>query len=375
MKSGTTTKKQNRQAIRKRRAERRFAFLKQLRRDTTLSSSAKMVVWSLADDSYNLETERCDPGFAKIAKNVGRSLRPTKKAIKEAKDAGWITFTSTRGGSEDCSNRYTPVWSKKAVTKPGVGAPYQSTADVAQRVAAYDAANPDMSTRVVAEALGVSRMSVQRARKSAVPPGKTGCPKGENQGVPTSALRDTKNAEIIEEVEDKGCRTQHRCPIQPVLQTVVTGAVDSTRTLSEPQRGEEEEAALAARGFAAPLALEEEMAFQQLCEMWSVRDQWHKEVDVAKAREAVAVVSAKYGDQIRAEHGVDFFPYLLGQAQLWITKINSAQYLPRLEAWLGVAPGFHDEIVDWWIKLPRDMGGGRRRKRSLLAIATGRLAS
>src|SRR5277367_5972005 len=156
-----STKKQNLKAIRKRRADRRFAFLRQLRRDTNLSSSAKMVVTSLADDSYNLDTERCNPGFAKIAKNVGRSLRPTKKAIREAKDAGWIAFTSTHGGSEDCTNRYTLVWSKKAtILKPGEASSHP-TADVAQRVAAYDAANPDMSTRVVAEALGVSRMSVQ----------------------------------------------------------------------------------------------------------------------------------------------------------------------------------------------------------------------
>jgi hypothetical protein len=145
--------------------------------------------------------------------------------------------------------------------------------------------------------------------------------------------------------------------------------------LYTPIEEEEEGAALAARAFGAPLALEEEMALQKLCEMWSVRDQWHKEVDVAKAREAVAVVSARDGEQIRADFGVDFFPYLLGQAQLWITEINSAQYLPKLEAWLGVAPGHNGEIVDWWIKRPRDMRGGRGRKPDLLAVAIGRRAS
>jgi hypothetical protein len=254
---------------------------------------------------------------------------------------------------------------KKAVTKPAAGAPSQSGADVAQRVAAYDAANPDMSTRVVAEALGVSRMSVQRARKSAVPPEKTGCPKGENRGVPTSAPRDNKNTEIIEEVEDEGDRAQHRCPIRPVLQTVVTGAVDSTRTLSEPQRGEEEDAALAARGFAAPLASEEEMAFQQLCRLWQVREQFWPAVDEVKAREAFAAVYAEHGDQI---HGVDTGYYLVEQAKTWIAEGDGPRFMKKLEVWLGAKPD-KGEAVPWWSKHPTPRTDGRRRQPDLMKTA------
>jgi hypothetical protein len=116
MKKNTTSKKQNRAALRKRRATRRFAFLKQLRRDTKLSSSAKIAVWSLADDSYNLDNENCNPGFSKIGTNIGRTGRQAKRSIREAQDAGWIMFTSTLGGSETCTNRYSPVWDKVANT-------------------------------------------------------------------------------------------------------------------------------------------------------------------------------------------------------------------------------------------------------------------
>ena len=67
------TKKENRKSVRTRRAKRKFAFLKQVRRDTALSPSAKIVVWSLADGFYNLETEQCNAGFTTLGRAIGRS--------------------------------------------------------------------------------------------------------------------------------------------------------------------------------------------------------------------------------------------------------------------------------------------------------------
>src|SRR6516162_4905535 len=85
-------------ATRKQRAKRKFAFLKELRRDTTLQPSAKMVVWSLAEDFYNLDDERCNPGFASLARAVRQ--RSVIDAIGEAKTRGWIEVSSIGGGSK-----------------------------------------------------------------------------------------------------------------------------------------------------------------------------------------------------------------------------------------------------------------------------------
>jgi hypothetical protein len=101
-------------ATRKQRAKRKFAFLKELRRDTTLQPSAKMVVWSLAEDFYNLDDERCNPSFASLARAVGRRQRSVIDAIGEAKTRGWIEVSSIGGGSKRSTNRYTIVWEKRA---------------------------------------------------------------------------------------------------------------------------------------------------------------------------------------------------------------------------------------------------------------------
>ena len=105
-------------ATRKQRAKRKFAFLKELRRDTTLQPSAKMVVWSLAEDFYNLDDERCNPSFASLARAVGRRQRSVIDAIGEAKTRGWIEVSSIGGGSKRSTNRYTIVWDKRADVAP-----------------------------------------------------------------------------------------------------------------------------------------------------------------------------------------------------------------------------------------------------------------
>jgi hypothetical protein len=312
-----TTKK----TVRTQRAKRRFAFLKEMRRDTSLSSSAKMVVWALADDFYDLDTERCNPGFEGIAKAIGRSLRPTKQAIREAKDAGWIKVNSIGGGSKRCTNRYTLVWNKVA-NKPSTN---QATDNVEETAKAPES---------------------DRAR----------------QGHP----EESKHAEIIEEDEKRVLSTA------PVLQTVKASAVDSTRTYSEPQRGEEEEeATMAARGFAAPPE-EGEIEFQQLCHGWP-RHQFYDDLDMAKCRARFAAIAFEHGEAIRAQ-GVSVGAYLLDRARVWVDALdkandgNGGQFLKKLHVWLG-APDHGGNASDWWRLNPTAPKSGGRRKPNFIEIA------
>ena len=124
-------------AIRKQRAKRKFAFLKELRRDITLQPSAKMVVWSLAEDFYNLDDERCNPSFASLAMAVGRRQRSVIDAIGEARAKGWIEVSSIGGGSKRSTNRYTIVWDKGAdvvVPRQATEKANQHTEDIEETV-------------------------------------------------------------------------------------------------------------------------------------------------------------------------------------------------------------------------------------------------
>jgi hypothetical protein len=77
-----------------------------------------MVVWSLAEDFYNLDDERCNPSFASLARAVGRRQRSVIDAIGEAKTRGWLEVSSIGGGSKRSTNRYTIVWDKRADVAP-----------------------------------------------------------------------------------------------------------------------------------------------------------------------------------------------------------------------------------------------------------------
>jgi hypothetical protein len=123
-----------RTATRKQRAKRKFALLKELRRDATLPPSAKMVVWSLADDFYNLDDEQCNPSFASLARAVGRRSRSVIDAIGEAKAGGWIEVSSIGGGSKRSTNRYTIVWDKRADVTPAAEKTTQPNDDTEETV-------------------------------------------------------------------------------------------------------------------------------------------------------------------------------------------------------------------------------------------------
>jgi hypothetical protein len=357
----TTATNKNRKALRKRRSKRRFVFLKQLRLDTTLSSSAKMAVWALADDRYNIDTEQCNAGFGTLGKDIGRSGRQAKRSIKEAEVAGWITIQSIGGGSKTCTNRYTLVWDKIADTTK------DTTSD-------SDTQNEETGPRSTKDA----------------PSNKTS-PNATPAATQDGEVEDGEFTEIIEQNETEG---GHTCPPSSA-ETVVQGGSNMSQGGHEWSRGgsymshepllnlsEEEEggkeAATAARGFAAPPEREEQdLAFQQLCQLWQIRDEFWPDIDMAKAREAFAAVSSEFGDQIRRENpGVSFGYYMLARAQVWIDAFLTAhpggdgpKYLKKLEVWLG-APDGKGNAVPWWQKkpTPRD-NRPRGRKPDLLAIA------
>jgi hypothetical protein len=328
----STKKKQDRTALRKRRANRRFAFLKQLRRDTDLSSSAKLVVWSLADDSYNLDDERCNPGFAAIGANVGRTGRQAKRCIKEAQDAGWITFTSTSGGKDTCTNRYTLVWEKIA----------NPTTDTASE---GDTQSADVDEHATQD-------TPSPAESPDEPPDVT----------PGDTVEDGEYTEIVEEPETEG---GHTCPPSaPEMdpegghRRSPGGSYMSHEPNLNPEGGRKEGKPWGRRADArALLKREDEQAFQKLCEMWSVRDVFHGEGDMVKSRNAFAAMDAEHGDRIRAESGVQVGDYMLDRANVWITEIDTAQRLPKLECWLGVEPGFKGNVEQWWQRRPRQFGG------------------
>jgi hypothetical protein len=312
------TKKENRKSVRTRRAKRKFAFLKQLRRDTALSPSAKIVVWSLADGFYNLETEQCNAGFTTLGRAIGRSQRQTQRSIKEAAAAGWITISSIGGGSRDCTNRYALVWDK------------------------------------IANGTGPDKSSAKPEKPIKAPePVQT-----------TPSFEDGQFIEIIDENEFDRCHSRHGC--HEWSPGVSCMSNEPTPNLKGEEGRRKHSAAL---GFAAPLMKEEEeMAFQQLWELWQVKEQFAPAGDMAKSRAQFAAVWAEYGETIRAEHGVDAGYYLQERAKAWIKGSDSPRYLKKLEVWLG-APDGKGDAVAWWQKDPSPRARGRGGKPDLAAVA------
>ena len=288
-------------AIRKQRAKRKFAFLKELRRDTSLQPSVKMVVWSLAEDFYNLDDERCNPSFASLARAVGRQQRSVIDAIGEAKTRGWIEISSIGGGSKRSTNRYTIVWDKAADVEP------EQAADKANQ------------------------------------------PTDDVEEVVSEAAENSQSPEMIHVNEIEVCSDLHGC--SPLHEGMQSSAHEPTPNLKGEE--EEEDAAVAARGFAAPpLAEEDEVAFRQLYELWRVREQFWSAADPVAARQAFAVACAQYGEEIRSTRGVNPGGYILERAQIWISGSESPRFLKSLEAWLGGEPDSRGRTEHWWLKDP-----------------------
>ena len=316
-------------ATRKQRAKRKFAFLKELRRDTALQPSAKMVVWSLAEDFYNLDDERCNPSFASLARAVGRRQRSVIDAIGEAKAGGWIEVSSIGGGSKRSTNRYTIAWDKRA----------------------------DVAPEQAAEKTNQAIDDIEEAM--------------------SEATENSQSTEMIHVNEIEVCSPLHGC--SPLHEGMQSSAYEPTPNLKGEEEGED--APLAARGFAAPpLAEDDEMAFQQLCQ-WP-RYQYWPDFDEVKAREAFAAVCAEHGEQILAQSGLGVGAYLVDRAKVWVEAFavahpngDGGRYLKRLEVWLG-APDANGKASPWWslAPTPKASGGGRGRKPDLLQTTLRRAA-
>jgi hypothetical protein len=301
-----------------------------------------MVVWALADDFYNLDTEQCNAGFTSLGHAVGRKRRSTISAIDEAKEAGWITVSSIGGGSKRSTNRYALVWEKVASS----AAPEKPFSE--SKNPSAEAEQPTDNVEETVEAPEAAQTQ---------PP----------------SFQEGEYTEIVEENEKEGCSTLHQCTETSV--GVQYPAHEPNLNLEEVKEGGRDQPS-AACGFAAPLKREEELAFQQLCQLWQVRDQYWPDIDMAKAREAFAAVSAEYGNEIRGQHGVDVGYYLLARARVWIDAFVAAhpdgdgpKYLKKLEVWLG-APDGKNNVTPWWQKVPTpNARGSRGRKPDLLAVA------
>jgi hypothetical protein len=352
--AGTTSAKAKLKALRKSRAKRRFAFMRQVRRDISLSTAAKVVLMSLADDFYNLETEQCNPGYTAIGANVGRTGRQAQRSIKELETAGWITSSSVGGGSKASTNQYTLMWDKVANT----------THDTAsERTTQNEEAGPNTTQDTTFH--------------TAIPEDSPGV-------TPESHVEYGEYTEIIDEAEIEGC---HTCPpSSPETghegRHVRQGGVSymSNEPLlnpSEEEEGGKPSSALRAPDVALALEDKEELAFQKLCQLWPRYQFWH-DFDEAKCRAAFEAVVAKHGDEIRTKNnGAGTGEFLLWRAQVWIDAFVAAhpdgdgpRYLKKLEVWLGAPPDGQNKATPWWYKEPTPkVSGARSGKPDLMAVA------
>lgn len=77
----------------------RWGWLESVRRDSSLSVTARLVAHVLAMDFVNVRTMRCDPSYGEIADVIGKSSDTVKRAISELVAARWITRSGGIGRS------------------------------------------------------------------------------------------------------------------------------------------------------------------------------------------------------------------------------------------------------------------------------------
>ena len=75
--------------------------------DPKLKAPAKCVGVALALKFRNVQTGQCNPSFATLAKVVGRERRSVIEAVTELKEAGWVWWEATGGGSKANTNKFT----------------------------------------------------------------------------------------------------------------------------------------------------------------------------------------------------------------------------------------------------------------------------
>lgn len=115
----------------------RWGWMESVRRDGTLSMTARVVADSLALDFVNVRTMRCDPSHRELAELLGCSQDTIKRAIRELVAAGWITRQGGIGRSVKSSygfltkaqvisikgGRYAPPKRGQKCPDKGAGAP------------------------------------------------------------------------------------------------------------------------------------------------------------------------------------------------------------------------------------------------------------
>jgi hypothetical protein len=203
---------------------------------------------------------------------------------------------------------------------------------------------------------------------------------------PNDRVEEGEYVEIVEEPETEGC---HTCPPSSPESDPEGGhrrspggsymSHEPYLNLKEVKEGGRDQPSAAELACGSPPLKreEEELAFQHLCQLWQIRDEFWPDIDVAKAREAFAAVSSEFGDQIRRENpGVSFGYYMLARARVWIDAFVTAhpkgdgpRFLKKLEVWLG-APDGKNNATPWWQKMPTpNARGSRSRKPDLFNVA------
>ncbi|MCK1533152.1 MULTISPECIES: helix-turn-helix domain-containing protein [unclassified Bradyrhizobium] len=95
--------------------------------DPNISAAAKVCATVLLLKYRNHITGQCNPGFGTLAKLIGRTRRPTIAALNELKEAGWIKWSGTKGGSPANTNNFVFMLQPQPVTNT---APVLSTTPV-----------------------------------------------------------------------------------------------------------------------------------------------------------------------------------------------------------------------------------------------------
>jgi hypothetical protein len=254
--------------------------------DSAVSHPAKAVACVLALKFHNVGNDKCYPGFTKIAKTTGWSLRAVKGAIVELVAGGWISVSSIGGGSPTCSNRYAFDW-KRTITSQSAEPPRQ----------AIDNADETISSNLKSE--------------------------GANE---------TSPSEVTEIIDENDLTGAGAAPVQELHYTRAGAAHEPLKEPPSPAaRGEREKdlSLLALAPDGARAALEEK--FSELCELW-IRPYG---IDKKASLKAFMATCEEHGDRVLAKHGVDIADYILASARNWTAK-KAAKWLPKLEEWLAI---------------------------------------
>ncbi|WP_306150628.1 helix-turn-helix domain-containing protein [Roseovarius sp. MMSF_3281] len=112
----------------------RWGWMESVRRDTSLSATARLVADMLALDFVNVRTMRCDPSHGEIAAILGSSKDTAKRAVNDLIKAGWLVRDAGIGRGNKSSYGFVsraqvvPIkGGKNAPPKGGNGAPLSAS--------------------------------------------------------------------------------------------------------------------------------------------------------------------------------------------------------------------------------------------------------